>query len=117
MDYRFKNLARSLRKSATKHESILWKRLRGRHFSGFKFKRQQQLGDYIVDFFCFERRLIIELDGNQHGFDEHRQRDRQRDEWLRSQLYTVLRFSNYDVTKNLDGVLQTIWSVLNSKVE
>jgi len=117
MKSKLKVLARELRKSSAKPEAILWKRLRGRRFSNFKFKRQQTLGAYIVDFVCFERRLIIELDGYQHGFDENLQRDRQRDDWLRSQCFTVLRFSNGELLRSMDNTLQTIWRVLNQKVE
>jgi very-short-patch-repair endonuclease len=117
MKSRLKDLARRLRKSTTKHEAILWKRLRDRRFADFKFKRQQTLGAYIVDFICFERRLIIELDGFQHGFDENRRGDQRRDEWLRSQCFTVIRISNGELLRNMDGALQTIWGVLHGKAE
>jgi very-short-patch-repair endonuclease len=117
MKSKLKGLARQLRKSSTKPESILWRRLRDRRCSGFKFRRQQPVAGYVADFICFEKKLIIEVDGTQHGFDAQRQHDDKRDECLKSQGYTVLRFSNTDTKKNLDGVLQAIWSVLNAKVE
>jgi very-short-patch-repair endonuclease len=117
MKSKLKGLARQLRKSSTKPESILWRHLRDRRCSGFKFRRQQPVAGYVTDFICFEKKLIIEVDGTQHGFDAQRQHDDKRDECLKSQGYTVLRISNDDTRKNLDGVLQTIWSVLNAKVE
>jgi very-short-patch-repair endonuclease len=73
---------------------------------GLKFKRQKPIGSYIVDFVCLEHRLIIELDGGQHA--EQIAYDQERDEWLRSQGYTVLRFWNNDVMQNLEGALEQI---------
>jgi len=75
-----------------------------------KFRRQQPIGDYIVDFVCLENRLVIEVDGGQHGKDEEKKRDEARDEWLRDNGYEVLRFCNRDVMKNLEGVLQAIYT-------
>jgi very-short-patch-repair endonuclease len=71
-----------------------------------KFKRQKPVGCYIADFVCWERRLIIELDGGQHA--EQVAYDRRRDAWLRSEGYTVLRFWNNDVMQQLEGVLEQI---------
>ncbi len=78
--------------------------LRDRQIRGFKFRRQQPLGNYIVDFICLEARLVLEVDGGQHG-DEA---DHRRDAWLRGQGFVVLRFCNHDVLSNTDGVYQTI---------
>jgi very-short-patch-repair endonuclease len=77
---------------------------------GLKFKRQKPLGRYIVDFVCMERHLIVELDGGQHA--EQVTYDHQRDAWLRSQGYTVLRFWNIDVMQQLEGVLEKIRETL-----
>ena len=72
---------------------------------GVKFRRQQPIGKYIVDFVCFEKKLAIEIDGGEHLQSS---RDEIRDEWLQKNGYKVLRFWNNDVLKNTDGVIQTI---------
>ncbi len=95
------NFARQLRKNLTDTERLLWQLLRAGRFAGSKFKRQQPLGGYIVDFFCFESRLIIELDGGQHADQE--EADKIRDQWLKSQGFQVLRFWNNEVLTNLEG--------------
>ena len=100
------NHARELRKNATDCERLLWQHLRAHRLQGFKFKRQQPLGLYIVDFVCFEARLIIEADGGHHA--EQAEYDNRRDDWLRSQGFTVLRFWNNEVLNNIDGVLERI---------
>ncbi len=75
--------ARDLRRRQTEQEQLVWRRLRNRHFADFKFRRQVSLGTYIVDFVCLERRLILELDGGQHGESEQSRYDAARDAWLR----------------------------------
>jgi very-short-patch-repair endonuclease len=75
-----RGLARSLRKSSTGTETYLWRRLRNRQI-GWKFRRQQRIGKYVVDFACLDKKLIIELDGGQHAMDPAD--DKIRDEWLR----------------------------------
>jgi very-short-patch-repair endonuclease len=89
----------------------LWYHLRAHRFLGLKFKRQKPVGRYIVDFVCLEQRLIIELDGGQHSEQQHYDQDR--DAWLRSQGYTVLRFWNNDVMQQLEGVLEQIRCTLS----
>ena len=83
----------------------MWTRIRGRQLRGFKFVRQEPIDRYYIDFFCRERRLIIELDGGQHS---ERREDRRRDSELRAFGYRVIRVWNNDVVENLDGVLQTL---------
>jgi very-short-patch-repair endonuclease len=90
----------------TDAEQSIWKHLRMRQIEGCKFRRQYNLGDYIVDFACLERRLIIEVDGGQHS--EQAEYDTKRDEWLRQQGFRVLRFWDNDVLIETDGVLETI---------
>jgi very-short-patch-repair endonuclease len=102
--------ARILRTCQTLAEQRLWYHLRAHRFMDLKFKRQKPMGQYIADFVCVERRLIVELDGGQHS--ETEAYDQQRDAWLRSQGYTVLRFWNNDVMQNLEGVLEQIRSTL-----
>jgi very-short-patch-repair endonuclease len=103
------NHARELRKNATDCERLLWQYLRAHRLQGFKFKRQQPLGVYIVDFVCFEARLIVEADGGHHA--EQAEYDNRRDEWLRSQGFTVLRFWNNEIMGNIEGVLERILAV------
>jgi very-short-patch-repair endonuclease len=101
-----------LRKNATDAERLLWHQLRFWQVDGFKFRRQQPLGPYIVDFVCLQKKLIIEIDGGQHM--EQAQYDAKRDAWLRDQGFVILRFWNNDVLKNIDGVMEMIAKSLQS---
>jgi very-short-patch-repair endonuclease len=78
---------------------------------GLKFRRQVPLGRYIVDFLCYEARLIIELDGGQHGEKRQEQYDRQHTQWLEQQCYRVQRFWNHEVLQYLDDALEVIWGL------
>ncbi len=98
--------ARALRKNLTDAEKRLWQKLKRRQIGTAKFRRQQPIGDYIIDFACLERRLIVELDGGQHATQVAY--DDQRTAWLESRGYRVLRFWNNDVLANTDGVVQKI---------
>jgi very-short-patch-repair endonuclease len=71
-----------------------------------KFRRQESIGSYIADFVCFEKRIIIEVDGGQHAVEK--EKDATRDAWLREQGYAVFRFWNHEVLQNIEGVLQVI---------
>ncbi|MBK9160167.1 MAG: endonuclease domain-containing protein [Nitrosomonadales bacterium] len=102
--------AKALRTHQTDAEQRLWYHLRAHRFMDLKFKRQKPMGRYIVDFVCMERRLIIELDGGQHG--EQMAYDRQRDDWLCGQGYTVLRFWNNEVMQQMEEVLEQIHCAL-----
>jgi very-short-patch-repair endonuclease len=86
----------------------LWRHLRAKQLGGFKFRRQQPMGNYIVDFVCLEKRIIIELDGGQHTTDTEKMKDHVRDLWFMEQGFKVLRFWNNDVFKNINGVLEVI---------
>jgi very-short-patch-repair endonuclease len=96
-----------MRSEMTDAERLLWMHLRAHRLDGLRFRRQTPMGQYIVDFVCHERRLVIELDGGQHA---ESQRDETRGRWLESKGYRVLRFWNSDVLQNRDGVLETIVS-------
>ncbi len=98
--------AKTLRKNTTYVEAVLWKHLRAKRFERIKFRRQQPIGNFIVDFVCFEKRIVIELDGGQHAEDTAR--DLERDRILAKSGYTVLRFWNHEVLENLDAVLEVI---------
>jgi very-short-patch-repair endonuclease len=104
--------ARALRKNPTEVEKLLWYRLRMWQIDGYKFRRQQPIGNYIADFVCFEKRLIVELDGGQHAVQSGY--DAERDGWLRAEGFTVLRFWNNDLLKNLNGVTEKIFETLKS---
>ncbi len=97
--------AKQLRSQPTDAENMLGQQLRAHRLGDAKFKRQQPIGRYIVDFVCLERRLIIEADGGQHNDCAT---DVERDEWLRGQGFVLLRFWNNKIMQNLDGVLSRI---------
>ena len=101
--------ARKLRRDMTDAERKLWSILRGRQLEGYRFRRQEPIDQYIVDFICFEARLIIEVDGGQHFESEA---DRKRDAHLEWRGFRVLRFWNNDVLSNPDGVFQIILDAL-----
>ena len=105
-------LARKLRQSQTDAEKSLWARLKNKQVEGVKFRRQQPLGSYIVDFVSFERKIIVEVDGGQHNEREARERDEQRAAWLKERGYQVLRFWNNEVLANMEGILEKIGEVL-----
>jgi very-short-patch-repair endonuclease len=107
-----RDFARELRKNMTDTERRLWRSLRYRQLDGAKFRRQAPIGRYIVDFVCFERRLVIELDGGHHA--EQIARDEERTRWLNSQGFRVLRFWDNQVFEDLDAVLQVIWDALKA---
>ncbi len=103
--------ARKLRNDLTEAEKHLWYVLRLENL-GVKFRRQAVIGRYIVDFVCFEKKLIVEVDGGQHADS---QRDNVRDQWLAAQGFEILRFWNNDVLGNRDGVLRKIVEVLQQR--
>ena len=106
MPSKMTTLAKNLRKRATEAERILWRHLRGRQLEGFKFRRQQPIGNYIVDFVCFEKWIIIELDGGQHA--TLTEKDSKREKWLSKRGFKVIRFWNNGVLTNICGVLELI---------
>lgn len=101
-------VARRLRKKQTPQEHKLWAVLRNRKVMDCKFRRQQPIGPYVVDFYCHEKKLVIELDGGHHAEEDQRDRDLTRDAFLEGQGDTVLRFWNNEVDNNLEGVVESI---------
>jgi very-short-patch-repair endonuclease len=97
--------AAALRQNQTDAERRMWMLLRDRRLAHLKFKRQEPIGHYFVDLVCFQKRLIIELDGGQHNENAA---DEKRTAWLESQNFKVIRFWNNDVLKNPEGVLTSI---------
>jgi very-short-patch-repair endonuclease len=98
--------AQSLRTRMTDAERVLWHHLRAHRLDGAKFRRQQPIGPYIVDFVHFGARVIVEADGGHHNESAH---DDVRDAWLRAQGFRVLRFWNSEIAHNTPAVLETIW--------
>ena len=108
IDPTFIKLSRTLRKEQTPWEKKFWMHLKGSKFYDLKFKRQVVVGPYIYDFSCFEKKLIIELDGSQHKEPEGKIKDREKQEFVEKLGYKVLRFNNSDVQNNIEGVLEVI---------
>jgi very-short-patch-repair endonuclease len=96
----------------TEAEQLLWSRLRRKQLKGSQFYRQKIIGNYIVDFYCAEAKLVIELDGSQHYSEIGRMKDGVRDDYLAEMGLRVIRFSDRDVLLNIDGVLVKIWENL-----
>jgi len=103
-----RDMAKNLRTNATDCERMLWAILRGKQFAGLRFRRQQPVGPYIVGFYCPTAKLVVELDGGQHGTDVNIAYHAARDGWLKSQGYRVLRFPNEDFLKHRDMIIEAI---------
>lgn len=106
MNSNIHKLAKNLRINHTDAERLLWGHLRTRRLDGLKFRRQQPIGNYIVDFVCFEKKIVIEVDGGQHSWEKGR--DETRDKWLSKEGFKVLRFWNNEVLNNIDGILEVV---------
>ena len=104
---------RQLRSSGSDAEKRLWSCLRNRQLLGFKFRRQHPVGRFIVDFYCHEARVAIEMDGGQHAEEYQSAYDARRTELLQVKGIKVIRFWNNEVLQNLEGLLETIAATLN----
>jgi very-short-patch-repair endonuclease len=104
--------AKQLRMNSTDAERLLWRVLRSRQLAGHKFRRQQPLGGFIVDFVCLEKRLVVEVDGGQHQEQKQAVYDAERTVWLERQGFRVLRFWDHEVLKQIEGVKEAIWRTL-----
>lgn len=111
-----KELARSMRRNPTPAENVLWQRIRKKQINGFRFRRQQAMGRFIVDFYCFEAKLVIEIDGAVHDVPSRAEYDEQRQHHLESLGLFVLRFTNAQVINNAVAVVEFIgdWLAQNS---
>ncbi|MGD9803670.1 MAG: endonuclease domain-containing protein [Hyphomicrobiaceae bacterium] len=109
-------IARALRRRTTLAEGRLWDELRELRRRGYHFRRQAPIEGYVVDFICFSRRLVVEVDGIQHDAPEHRTQDSDRDAHLRFLGFDVLRFKNSDVMENIDGVMIEVLAALGAVV-
>jgi very-short-patch-repair endonuclease len=108
-----RNRARSLRKNQTIAESLLWSKLRSRQLSGCKFRRQHPIDNYILDFYCSEAHLAVEIDGSQHTNTENKKMDNIRKAFLMQKGIQVIRFWNNDVLNHLEDVIAEIDATLN----
>jgi adenine-specific DNA-methyltransferase len=108
-------IARTLRKHDTWAEKLVWSWLRDRRFSAYKFRRQHSFGPYILDFFCVEAFVDIELDGSQHGYPARRVTDTQRDAWLEARGVKVLRYWNSRLRREKQAIRDAIWRTLQER--
>jgi very-short-patch-repair endonuclease len=106
--------ARVLRRNLTDAEDKLWRWLRDREVTKTKFRRQHPLGPFILDFYCHEHRLAIEVDGGQHNEAKGMKDDRRRTTYIEANGIKVMRFNNLDVLQNIDGVMSVILQALES---
>jgi very-short-patch-repair endonuclease len=107
--------ARRLHRYQTREEQQLWNCLKAGRFAGFKFRRRHPLAGYYLDFFCPAARLVIELDGFEHGLTQQRKHDRVSEEFLAAQGIEELRFWNHQWRQNRDGMLWEIWHALQRR--
>ena len=111
LDPQLLEFAKTMRKHAAHAESLMWQLLRAKRFMNLKFRRQHVIEPYIVDFYCHELGLVIELDGGQHGTDDAIEYDAERTQFLEALGLKVVRYWNHDVLRNTDVVLEDLWGV------
>ncbi|MDP2719161.1 MAG: endonuclease domain-containing protein [Dehalococcoidia bacterium] len=107
-DQNLKQYSRALRKNMTDAEIRIWSKIRKKQLNGREFYRQKIIGNYIVDFFCPGAKLVIEVDGSLHYSEQLMEKDRIRDEQLRNHGLKVLRYTDAEVLKNIEGVVENI---------
>ncbi|MET4273295.1 MULTISPECIES: endonuclease domain-containing protein [unclassified Bradyrhizobium] len=100
--------AKQLRQAMTRAETLLWRYLKANRMDGVGIRRQTPIGNYIADFVCFSSKIIIEVDGESHDFEERQKADRRRDAFFAAEGFQVLRFTNEQVMTNLEGVVEAI---------
>jgi very-short-patch-repair endonuclease len=110
---KLKRPSRKLRSDMTDAEIYLWSKLKNKQLDGYQFYRQKPIGNYIVDFYCPTTKLVIEVDGGQHFDDDGITRDNERDGYINSLGLKVLRFTNIEVLKNMQGVIDSIIDNMN----
>jgi very-short-patch-repair endonuclease len=111
-----RSFARQLRKQSTDAEKRLWRLLRDRRFSEFKFRRQYACGNYFLDFYCTIVKLAVELDGGGHGFPDQRARDEKRNQFLAQRGIKVLRFWNHQLRDEFETIRFEIWHALMERM-
>ena len=105
---RQRNRAKQLRQAMTRAETLLWRHLKADRIDGLGFRRQVPIQNYIADFICMSAKIVVELDGESHDFEERQKADQNRDAFFVSEDFQVLRFTNEQVMSNLEGVVETI---------
>ena len=111
LDPQLLEFAKTMRSNATDAENLMWQLLRAKRFMNLKFRRQHVIAPYIVDFYCHEIGLVIELDGSKHGTDDGVEYDAERTKFLEALGLTVVRYWNHDVLGRMDVVLEDLWNV------
>ncbi|QHH99440.1 endonuclease domain-containing protein [Acinetobacter dispersus] len=111
LDPQLLEFAKAMRSNATDVEHLMWQILRAKRFMNLKFRRQHVIAPYIVDFYCHELGLVVELDGSQHGTDDGKEYDAERTKFLEALGLSVVRYWNHDVLKNTELVLGDLWNV------
>jgi very-short-patch-repair endonuclease len=112
---RQRSRAKQLRQTMTRAETLLWRYLKANRLDGLGFRRQTPIRNYIADFICMSAKLIVELDGESHDFDERQKADQKRDAFFVSEGFQVLRFTNEQVMSNLEGVVEAIRHATSSR--
>ena len=100
--------AKQLRRTMTRAETLLWRYLKANRIDGLGIRRQTPIGNYVADFVCFSSKLIIELDGESHDFEERQKADQRRDAFFAAEGFQILRFTNEQVMSNLEEVVEAI---------
>ena len=111
LDLQLLEFAKTMRSNATDAENLMWQLLRAKRFMNLKFRRQHVIAHYIVDFYCHELGLVIELDGSQHSTHDAIEYDAERTKFLEALGLTVVRYWNHDVLSRTDVVLGDLWQV------
>jgi very-short-patch-repair endonuclease len=111
-----KELRKELRNNQPKAEQVLWHRLKAKRFLDIKFRRQHGIGPFIVDFYCTEFKLAIEIDGDSHFNEEAIKKDNSRTAYLEKEGIEVIRFTNTDVYKNIEWVIEEIKIFMENKI-
>jgi very-short-patch-repair endonuclease len=105
---RQRSRAKQLRRAMTRAETLLWRYLKANRMDGVGIRRQTPIGNYIADFVCFSSKIIIEVDGESHDFEERQKADQRRDAFFAAEGFQILRFTNEQVMTSLEGVVEVI---------
>jgi very-short-patch-repair endonuclease len=108
---RQRSRAKQLRHAMTRAETLLWRYLKANRIDGLGFRRQVPIRNYIADFVCMSAKIVVELDGESHDFDERQEADQSRDAFFSAEGFQVLRFTNEQVMSNVEGVVEAIREV------
>jgi len=108
-----KTTRKNLRRDLTLAERKLWLRIKDKQ-TGYKFRRQHSIGPFIVDFYCPELKLIVEVDGDVHAFDKQIRKDKTREQYLKRLNFKIIRYQNNEIIQNIDGVLEDLYRKINS---